>query len=390
MMEDNVLRLPQTADAIEVRHLRAFVAVAEELNFGRAATRLYVTQPALSRQIGGLERLVGCQLLRRSTRSVELTLPGEVLLTRARDLLHDLNEAVTMTRSVGDELMERVARTWAPVSEVASTSGADLDKLRAAYESVSAMFPVPEGIVVRPANAGGVIGLAVSPDHDLPPTVLYLHGGGMALGSAYGYRSLTGAIAAAAGATVVVPDFRLAPEHPFPAALDDAVSTYEWMLARGVPAERLCVAGDSMGCHLMLALTLKLRDLGVPLPGRLVMMSPGVDFVPPERLDSGAAEVIRSFGDSYIGTHPKDDPLVRPMLADFTGLPPMFVQSATEDLMSDQAADLIAHARAHGVKVDVDDYPFAAHVFQLFWPFLPEAATAIEKAGEYIHAGAHR
>ncbi|MFC3762145.1 alpha/beta hydrolase fold domain-containing protein [Tenggerimyces flavus] len=388
-MEDNVLRLPASAEAIEVRHLRAFVAVAEELNFGRAATRLYVTQPALSRQIGGLERLVGCQLLRRSTRSVELTLPGEVLLTRAKDLLHDLHEAVTMTRSVGDELEERAARIWAPVSDLAASS-AGLDELRAAYESVSAMFPVPEGIVVRPANTGGVVGLSVSPDPEQPATVLFLHGGGMALGSAYGYRSLAGALAAAAGATVVIPDFRLAPEHPFPAALDDAVSAYEWMLSRGVPPRTISVATDSMGAHLTLSMVLKLRDDGVPLPGRLVLMSPGVEFTPPDQVDRGAAEVIRGFGAAYLGDRPANDPLVHPLLADFTGLPELFVQAGTQDLMYAQAADLIAHARAHGVKVVVDDYPLAAHVFQLFWPFLPEAATALEKAGDYIRAGAHR
>jgi acetyl esterase/lipase len=389
MTEENVLRLPPAAEAIEVRHLRAFVAVAEELNYGRAATRLYVTQPALSRQIVGLERLVGCQLLRRSTRSVELTMPGEMLLGRARDLLKDLNEAVTMTRSVGDELVQRVARTWQAVTDLAAKPS-DLDELRAAYESVTGMFPVPDGIEVRPVNAGGVVGLTVSPDHDRSPSVLYLHGGGMVMGSAYGYRSLTGALAAASGATFVVPDFRLAPEHPFPASLDDVVSVYEWMLARGVPAPTISVAADSMGGHLALTFMLRLRDLGVPLPGQLVLLSPGLEFDPPDSIDEGSARTIRGFADAYLGDHPRDDPLVRPLTADLTGLPRMFVQAATEDFAYGHTEELIARARSSGVHVDTDIYPLAAHVFQLFWPLLPEAASAIEKAGEYLRGGAHR
>src|SRR6266545_3000794 len=112
-----VLAFPEAPDAIELRHLRSFVAVAEELNFGRAASRLYLSQPALSRQIRALERLVGCDLLRRSTHRVELTLAGEALLDRARQLLADLDEAISMTRSVGGELAGRMARMWEPFAE---------------------------------------------------------------------------------------------------------------------------------------------------------------------------------------------------------------------------------------------------------------------------------
>ena len=110
----NVLALPQTPDAIELRHLRAFVAVAEDLSFSRAAQRLFITQPALSRQIRGLERLVGCDLFRRSTQRVELTLAGEALLARARALLADLDDAISVTRSVGGELAGRMAMLWEP------------------------------------------------------------------------------------------------------------------------------------------------------------------------------------------------------------------------------------------------------------------------------------
>ena len=191
-----VVSLPQAPDAIELRHLRAFVAVADELNFGRAAARLYLSQPALSRQIRSLERLVGCDLLRRSTHRVELTLAGEALLDRARGLLRDVDEAVSATRSVGGELLARIARHWATFAVV---NPADLQELRIAYEGLHGQFEPPSGISVRSVNAGGVPGLLLTPQPDEPAALLYLHGGGHIAGSAFGYRPLAGALAEQAG-----------------------------------------------------------------------------------------------------------------------------------------------------------------------------------------------
>lgn len=113
-----VLAFPRAPDAIELRHLRSFVAVAEELNFGRAAEQLYLSQPALSRHIRTLEQLLGCQLLRRSTHRVELTLAGESLLDRARKVLTEVDEAVSVTQSVGNELESRGARMWQNVADL--------------------------------------------------------------------------------------------------------------------------------------------------------------------------------------------------------------------------------------------------------------------------------
>src|SRR5215471_19113260 len=160
-MDAEVISLPQAPDAIELRHLRSFVAVADELNFGRAAARLYVSQPALSRQVSSLERLVGCELLRRSTHRVELTLAGEALLGRARELLQLLDEAVSVTRSLGGELLARASRhadlagLASEVSEV-TDPGRDLQTLRHAVEALHAQFEPPPGISVRPVNAAGV------------------------------------------------------------------------------------------------------------------------------------------------------------------------------------------------------------------------------------------
>ena len=231
-MDGEVISLPQAPEAIELRHLRSFVAVADELNFGRAAARLYLSQPALSRQISSLERLVGCELLRRSTHRVELTMAGEALLGRARQLLQSLDEAVSVTRSLGGELLARVNRhlELAGLGSEVTDPGQDLQELRDAVEALHAQFEPPPGISVRPVNAAGVAALLNSPGPEESATILYLHGGGYMTGSAFGYRPMTGCLADAARAGVLVPDYRLAPEYPFPAAVEDAMRAYLWML----------------------------------------------------------------------------------------------------------------------------------------------------------------
>jgi len=384
-----LLAFPQAPDAIELRHLRAFVAVAEELNFGRAAERLYVSQPALSRQIRALERLVGCELLRRTTHRVELTLAGEALLDRARRLLRDLDDAVATTQSVGGELAGRLAQLWQPLVELTSTD-ADIQQTRAAYEALHAEFSPPEGIAVRPANAGGVPSLLLGRDQGEEPTLLYLHGGGFVLGSAFGYRPLAGALALAAGTGALVPEYRLAPEHPFPAALDDALSAYRWIVERGVAPEHVTIAGDSAGAGLALSLLLTLKQRGLALPGATVMLCPAVDLtfgllVPPA--DDPEAETALAFGHlavaAYLGEHPIDDPVVSPLRADLSGLPPMLIQAATGDLQRPDAQALADHAGSHGVDVRLELYPVDTHVFHFFWSFLPEAADALESAGRF-------
>jgi monoterpene epsilon-lactone hydrolase len=384
-----VLAFPQAPDAIEMRHLRSFVAVAEDLNFGRAAQRLYLSQPALSRQISALEKLVGCELLRRSTHRVELTLAGEALLDRARRLLHDLDEAVSITQSVGDELATRLARLWKPMIDAANE--ASLEEMRAAYEALHAQFSPPEGVVVRPVNAGGVPSLTAGPQ---PARLLYLHGGGHIMGSAFGYRPLAGALALEAEAGALVPDYRLAPEHPFPAGLEDAQRAYTWMLEQGHEPEQITVAGDSSGGGLAVSLMLTLRDQGLPLPGSAVLLCPGLDLTggtlelgpPGEPLTDAILEQMQRGVDAYLQGHSIDDPLVSPLKADLTGLPPMLVQAGTGDMVRPDAQLLADRARAHGVDVRLELYPVATHVFQIFWTFLPEASDALHQAGEFVKA----
>jgi monoterpene epsilon-lactone hydrolase len=385
-----VLPFPQAPDAIELRHVRAFVAVAEELNFSRASERLHLSQPALSRQIRALERLLACELLTRSTHRVELTLAGEAFLDRARPLLRDVDDAVRMAQSVGGELIGRVGRLWEPVADL-FTANADLNETRAAYEALQAQFAPPPEIAVRPVNAGGVSSLLLSAQPERPGTLLYLHGGGYVLGSAFGYRHLAGALAMAADTGALVPDYRLAPEHPFPAALDDAVHAFEWMVERGAAPEQIAVAGDSSGGGLVLSLLLTLKERDIPLPGCAVLLCPSVDLsftvasVPEDRSDPAAAsaELRRRFTGPYLAGHPIDDPVVSPLSADLHGLPPMLIQAATGDDLLAQAHRLTEYARSFGVDARLELYPTAPHDFQLFWSFLPEAADAVQRAGRF-------
>jgi epsilon-lactone hydrolase len=383
----SVLPFPQAPDGVELRHLRAFVAVAEELNFGRAAERLYVSQPALSRQIRALEQLVGCELLRRSTHSVELTLAGEALLDRSRKLLRDVDEAVSAALAVGGELLGRIAKMLEPMEGLLANNP-DLVATRRAFEALNAQFSPPPGTNIQPVTAGGVPSLLASPGDVQDPTVLYLHGGGYVLGSAFGYQPHAGALAAAAQTGVLVADYRLAPEHPFPAALEDALTAYRWLLAQAIRPEQITVAGDSAGGGLALSLLLALKRDQLPVPGGAVIFCPWIDLA--LRSGSGstaplaAEDEARRCAAAYLAGHPVDDPIVDPLHADLSGLPPMLIQAATGDARLADAKALAARAEDHGVEVRLELFPVDAHAFQLFWSFLPEAADAIETAGAFI------
>jgi monoterpene epsilon-lactone hydrolase len=378
--DENVVAFPLAPEAIELRHLRAFVAVAEELNFGRAAERLYITQPALSRQIRSLEKLLGCTLLRRSTHRVELTLAGEALLDRVRPVLREVDATIATVQSVGGEMAGRVARLWEPFVQAAAIDG-DVQQHRMAYEKMLANFAPPPEVTVTAVNANGVPSLLVAEEPDDPPRLMHLHGGGYLLGSAFGYRPLAGAIALAAGTGVLVPDYRLAPEHPFPAAIEDAVSAYQWMLDRGLDASEIALSGDSSGGGLVVSVLLTLEQRGLPRPGGAVLMCPWVDLA--LTLTPDAPEISHRFAAAYLGAQSVDDPVVSPLTTDLSGLPPLLVQAATGDDRLADANALVDRAREHGADARLDLYSVDAHVFQIFWSFLPEAGESLTAAGDF-------
>jgi len=370
-MDDPATVVPlRSPDGLDLRQLRAFMAVAEELNFGRAAQRLYVSQPALSRQIKSLERVIGCELLLRDTHRVELTLAGHALYARAGTVLTALDEAIAATRSVGGELNARIMSIWAPMLAVAA-SVASIESLREIFEDVLASMPVPDDLAVRPVRAGGVPSLIVGAE----PAVLHLHGGGHALGSAYGYRALVSGLATAGGFGVLVPDFRLAPEHPYPAALDDAVAAYRWLADRR-PASEIVLSGDSSGCGLVLGLLARLRAAGDAGPAGAILMCPGLD---PE----GG---VHEFGGPIAALHQAAATYAAVGDGDLTGSAPLLVQYAVDDPRRADAEAVIELARSCGVHVRADSYRTGVHDFQLFWTFLPEAADAMRSAAQFVQS----
>jgi monoterpene epsilon-lactone hydrolase len=386
----NVLALPPAPDAIELRHLRSFVAVAEDLSFSRAAQRLYISQPALSRQIRGLERLVGCDLFRRSTQRVELTLAGEALLARARTLLADLDDAISATRSVGGELAGRMALLWEPWAR-ASAGEADLEAIRAALEELHGKFTPPPEVAVAPVIAGGVPALRITPQGTtLKATVLYLHGGGHVAGSAFGYRHLAGAVATAAQVPALVIDYRLAPEHPYPASLQDAVNAYLWLRDTSTDDSTIVAVGDSSAGGLTMSLLLALRERDIPMPAGAVLMCPWLDLTgrlqrPPQ--DSPlvfSPETALRLAQAYLAGQPADDPLLDPLRTNLAGLPPLLIHAASGDAVLQEAQLLARHATQCGVDASITVYPVPTHAFHIFWSFLPEARDAIDEAGRFI------
>jgi len=261
----------------------------------------------------------------------------------------------------------------------------DIEEMRTAYETFLAQTPVPESVVVRAVNAGGVSSLALEPAESRETGVLYLHGGGYAVGSAYGYRPLAGALVAAAGVGALVADYRLAPEHPFPAALEDAISAYRWLVEqRG--ADQIVLAGDSVGGGLVCSLLLALRGQNLPQPAGAVLLCPAIDLSGEMMVDADPqhAETMRRTIAAYLNGHPIADPIVSPLLGDLSGLPPLLVQAATGDLVLPESRRLVELATEHGVDARLELYPVDTHVFHVFWSFLPEAADALQSADAFI------
>jgi monoterpene epsilon-lactone hydrolase len=222
--------------------------------------------------------------------------------------------------------------------------------------------------------------------------ILFLHGGGYIIGSPSLYRHITWRLATATRARVLSLDYRLAPEHPFPAALDDAVRGYQWVLANGVKPERVAVIGDSAGGGLALALLLRLRDQGIPLPAAAVALSPWTDLAL-----TGASLALNAMVDPMVnvaqmhrvvgyyldGADPRL-PYASPLYADPAGLPPTLIQVGSDEVLRDDAVRMAERLRAAGCRVRLEIWPRMPHVWHLFVPLLPEARRAIEHIGTFV------
>jgi len=225
--------------------------------------------------------------------------------------------------------------------------------------------------------------------------VLYLHGGGYVIGSPRSHRHLAAAIARAAGARALVLDYRLAPENPFPAALEDAIAAYRWLLGQGIAAGRIVVAGDSAGGGLTVATLLALRDRGIPRPAAGVCISPWVDLTCSGQSYSTKAasdpivapDLITALAEAYVGRDgDRKAPLASPLYADLRDLPPLLVQVGSEEVLLDDALGLGARARTAGVDATVEEWPAMIHVWHWFLPMLDEAEQAVGVIGKFVRS----
>ena len=227
--------------------------------------------------------------------------------------------------------------------------------------------------------------------------MLYLHGGGYVVLSPTSHAKLTAGIAKAVGCRVVSVDYRLAPEHPFPAAVDDALAAYRALLDQGYAPSQVAISGDSAGGGLTVATLLAARAAGVPQPAAAVPLSPWVDLEGlGETMDSKAdvdlivgRDGLKMMADMYVAGGDFRDPLVAPVHADLTGIAPLYVQVGGDETLLDDSTRLAANAARAGVEVRLDVFPEMQHVFQTGLGMLPEADDAIDRIGSYLRAKLH-
>lgn len=264
---------------------------------------------------------------------------------------------------------------------------------RARFEKTAEFLGGAPDAKCEKVDAGGVPAEWVAaPGYDPQRAILYLHGGGYVIGSLATHRRLAYDIAAACGARVLLIDYRLAPEHPFPAAVEDAAKAWRWLLQQGFTPNRLAIAGDSAGGGLTIATLVNLRDQKLSLPACAVAISPWVDL---EGL--GNSMVTRSaqdpmvqkdslkwFAAQYLGNAPATTPLAAPLHADLKGLPPILVQVGTAETLLDDATRIAEKLHTAGVEVRLAIWPNMLHVFPLFAPVLSEGRDGCIEIGSYI------
>jgi acetyl esterase/lipase len=223
--------------------------------------------------------------------------------------------------------------------------------------------------------------------------ILYFHGGGFVMMSPKTHRLLTLEIAKITKMRVLSVDYRLAPEHPHPAALEDCVKTYKWLLSQGFKAKNIVIAGDSAGGNLTLTTLIKLRDIGIELPAGGVALSPATDLTNSSETFYKNAETDPILADrgvfwwttSFLAGADPSDPYISPLLADLKGLPPLLLQVSTTEMLYDHSTRFIERAKAAGVNATLQEWNDTIHVFQGFGlKALPEAKEAIEKIGNFI------
>ncbi|MFI1920376.1 alpha/beta hydrolase [Nocardia sp. NPDC020380] len=271
--------------------------------------------------------------------------------------------------------------------------GGDVTEQRTIFHEMIAAIPVPSDVSTAQHELGGVpVVIMDTPGTDPSVAVLYLHGSAYALGSAADSVGLAADVSRRVGARAISVDYRLAPEHRFPAALEDAVAAYRGLLDEGVPAARIAMVGESAGGGLVAATLAALGDHALPQPGCAAVFSPWVDMTV-----SGASartradldpvltpEAMRTRARDYLGAHDLATPLASPIFADLTGLAPLLIQVGSHEILLDDALRLAARAADQDVRVELQVWPEVPHVFQGYAALLDDAGQALDAAAAFI------
>jgi epsilon-lactone hydrolase len=288
---------------------------------------------------------------------------------------------------------EQLGKVIERIKSQPQNPSASMEQRRAGMERISER--VPADVICEKVVAGGVNAEWIAaPGAPADRVILYLHGGGYVIGSINTHRAMISRIARASNARALAIDYRLAPEHPFPAAVEDAIAAYKWLLAQGYKPGRIVIAGDSAGGGLTIAALLAIRDAGLPMPACAVPISPWTDLEGTgESVRTRAArdvmvtqENLAHSAKQYYGTHDPKDPLVSPVHANFRGLPPMLIHVGDAEILLDDATRVAKSAKLAGVDVELEVWDDMPHVWHVFAKILPEGQQAIDKIGKFVIA----
>lgn len=285
-----------------------------------------------------------------------------------------------------DKLMDTLRERGTP-------EGLSLEERRARMEEIGDRFPAPDSAAVEPVEFGGRPAEWVyDASADQGRVMLYVHGGGYVQGTLATHRNMVYEIAKAMGGRVLNLDYRLAPEHPFPAAVDDTVAAWKQLLDAGQDPAKASFGGDSAGGGLVVAALMAARDQGLALPACGCCISPWTDLVGLGQTMATKADedpmvnraALDFFADLYAGSTDKRDPLVSPNFGDLSGLPPLLVQVGTAETLLDDSRRLAMRARHAGVAVDYAEWEGMPHIWHIFNPLLQQSRDAIQELGDYV------
>jgi len=279
--------------------------------------------------------------------------------------------------------------------QAAFPADADVSELRRLLRELTSAQPLPAGVTVTAAALGGVPTAEITVDGVEPRhVVLYFHGGVYVLGDAFQAAGLASQVGRRTRAKVISVDYRLAPEHPYPAAVDDALAAYEALLNNGTAPSDIAFAGESAGGGLAVATMVSARDHGLPLPAAAFVMSPYADLtLAGETMETKreadpllSRDNLQARVPDYTAGQDAAVGLISPVFADLSGLPPVIIQARTHEVLLDDAVRLARQAAIADVEVTLDITPQVPHVFQAYYPILDEAAAALDRAGQRLSA----